>query len=119
MRILANPGRGIVAALNTGAQLASAPYLARMDSDDIALPQRLARQIDLLERQPQIGIVATQVEIFTDTGTTDAGFRHYQTWLNSLTEPEVIRREIFIESPLPHPSVMLRRSVFERFRWLP
>src|SRR5210317_1131945 len=47
-----NPGQGIVSALNFAAFNARGEYLARMDADDIALPQRLERQLALLEREP-------------------------------------------------------------------
>jgi hypothetical protein len=42
------------------------------------------------------------------------GFRIYLDWLNGLTSAEEIARQIFVESPLPHPSVMMRRDWLER-----
>jgi glycosyltransferase involved in cell wall biosynthesis len=112
LRIVANSGLGLVDALNHGAGIARGIYLARMDGDDIALPQRLERQIALLEAEPEIGIAGAQVEIFSDDGEPGGGYRHYQDWINGLTRPEAINREIFIESPIPHPTAVLRRTVF-------
>ncbi len=114
LRVVANAGSGLVAALNTAAGAARADYLARMDADDIALPVRLERQLGLLEAEPELGLVGAQVEIFTDAGTVLPGFQRYQAWLNSLTTDASIRREMFIESPIPHPTAVLRRSVFQR-----
>lgn len=113
LRYLRNPGRGIVDALNAGAAIARGELFARMDADDIALPERIERQVDLLAREPEVGIVGAQVEIFVDEGEVGLGFRRYQRWVNALCRPAAIGREIFIESPIPHPSAVIRRSVFE------
>ena len=114
IKILKNPGRGVVSATNYGARHARAPYLARMDGDDIALPQRLQRQFDFLEYNPDIGISGTQVEIFNEESLLGEGYQHYQTWINNLTESAAIRREIFVESPLPNPSIMMRTKTYQQ-----
>lgn len=113
IRIIASRGRGISAALNSGAQAARAPVLARMDGDDIALPERLARQYHLLQNNPALGIVGAQVDIFTGSGSPALGYRLYQDWVNKLITPAEIRREIFVESPIPHPSAMMHRHIFD------
>lgn len=114
LRRLRNPGRGIVSALNAAAAAARGVYLARMDGDDIALPQRLARQVALLKTCDEVGIAGAEVEIFTDVGTPRAGYRRYQDWINGLRTPQQIRRDMFVESPIPHPSALLTRALFER-----
>ena len=114
VRVITNSGKGLVSALNHGASVARARYLARMDGDDIALPQRLERQIELLETNPDLGIVGAQVEIFSDSGLLGEGYRHYQKWLNDLTQADEIRREIFIESPIPHPTAVIRKAIFDQ-----
>ncbi|MEA3439829.1 MAG: glycosyltransferase family A protein, partial [Chloroflexota bacterium] len=98
------PHRGIVSALNTGLAACRAPYVARMDSDDRAHPKRLEKQVSLLDDNPQIGVVSCLVSAFPKERVRE-GFLVYLDWLNSLIEDQDIRREIFIESPLPHPSV--------------
>ncbi len=108
------PHRGIVASLTKAAAIAQAPFLARMDGDDIALPQRLEQQLALFDRRPGLGIVAARVEIFRDDGASGTGYSHYQRWVNSLVSPQDIHREIFVESPLPHPTVMIRSQLFHR-----
>ncbi len=109
VRVLPNPGRGIVAALNAGAAAARGALLARMDADDIAHPQRIGTQVALLAARPDLGIVGAQVEV----AGGGAGWRRYVDWLNGLTEPGDIAREIFVESPIPHPTAMFRREVFQ------
>ncbi len=103
---------GIVAALNTGLSACRAPYVARMDSDDRCYPERMARQVDYLDRNPGIGIVSCQVVGFPPEQMRQ-GFQVYMDWLNSLQDDVDIRREMFVESPLPHPSVTFRRKVVQ------
>jgi glycosyltransferase involved in cell wall biosynthesis len=100
---------GIVSALNVGLQACTAPYVARMDADDRAHPQRLALQAAHLEAHPEVCLVSCQVAGFP-AGQMRKGFSIYIDWLNSLLSDEDIHREIFVESPLPHPSVMFRRA---------
>ena len=111
--VVVNPTPGLVNALNFGANIASAPLLARMDGDDIALPERLARQWALMNTNPELGITGTQVEMFSYHQTLGEGYRRYQQWINSVVTTEQIAQQIFIESPIPHPSAMIRRDVFE------
>jgi glycosyltransferase involved in cell wall biosynthesis len=111
LQVFHNPGRGLVTALNFAAFQACGRYLARMDADDVALPERLERQVELLEREPGVGIAGAQVEIFADGGVGQ-GYRVYQAWINGLCTPEAIGREMFIESPIPHPTAMFSKELF-------
>jgi hypothetical protein len=61
--VVPTAGTGIVGALNTGVALATAPYIARQDADDVSLPGRLAAQAELLDQHPGIGLVATAFEV--------------------------------------------------------
>ncbi len=110
--ILTIPHAGIIKALNAGINTCNAPFIARMDADDLAHPERLEKQITYLEAHPQIAVVGCLVEGFPveDVGQ---GFRLYLEWLNHLVTPEAIARELFVESPLVHPSVMIRRTWLE------
>src|SRR4030042_1971241 len=49
IRIYNQENQGLIASLNRGCQLARGEYIARMDADDISLPQRLQRQLDYME----------------------------------------------------------------------
>ncbi len=106
---------GLVAALNFGLGQCRGEFVARMDSDDLMLPGRLRKQAEYLRGHSELVGVACQVkrEIIPGGGISPViteGARRYLGWNNSLVTPEDIRREIFIESPLVHPSLMLRRS---------
>ncbi len=100
---------GIVAALNRAASLARAPFLARQDADDRSHPDRLALSLELLAADSGLGAVACGVEIYPAEAVTP-GLRAYADWLNGLVSPVHIAREIWVESPLPHPAVLMRRE---------
>ena len=102
--------RGIVPALNLGLKHARYPYLARMDADDIADSNRLLKQLIHFQENPTLDICGTKVGLFSDQGSIADGYRSYQQWINNLCAPADIEREFFVESPIPHPSVMLRRE---------
>lgn len=111
---LIQPGRiGLVAALNLGIQQAVAPLIARMDADDRMAPDRLAAQVEYLASHPGIDLVATQVELFPPEAVA-AGYREYVRWQNACLEPDQVAGNIYVESPLAHPSVMIRKAVLER-----
>jgi glycosyltransferase involved in cell wall biosynthesis len=107
------PHGGIIPALNAGLQHCRGPFIARMDADDLAHPERLERQVEYLEKHSDIAAVGCLVEGFP-ADTIREGFRIYIDWLNRLVTPEAIAREIYIESPIAHPSIMIRRSWLEQ-----
>jgi len=112
LRLLQQPPRGIVAALNHGMAQARGAYLARMDADDLCRRERLGAQLALLAAEPGVMICGTRVELLG--AEPSAGGRAYRDWLNALTRPADIAREIYIDSPLPHPGWLLRRAAWER-----
>jgi hypothetical protein len=103
-------GRGIARALARGLEAARGDVVARMDADDVALPGRLARQVEALAGDARLGAVGTRVETL---GACGEGMRRYVAWQNALVDPEDHARELFVESPLCHPSVALRREALE------
>lgn len=101
------PGQGLVAALNYGLVAARAPMLARMDADDICHPERLQLQHRELARRPDLFAVSCRVEGFPRSDCGE-GMRRYLDWQNGLVTSQEISRERFVESPVLHPSLMLR-----------
>jgi GT2 family glycosyltransferase len=111
---LATAGLGIAAALNRGLGVARAELIARMDADDVALPDRLAAQLSALSVRQELAALGTRVELFADPpASVEEGMRRYVAWQNALVEPRAHRDQLFVESPLCHPSVMLRRSALQ------
>ncbi len=69
IKLVQNKNSGLSAALNRGIQECAGEYVARMDADDISMPNRLAVQVDFLDRRPDISCVGTQVVPFGDSGS--------------------------------------------------
>ncbi len=109
IRVIVAPHRGLVQALNHGLDHCSGEYVARMDADDWSHPERLHRQRLLLCEQSDISVAGCLVEAFPPQQVGE-GFRIYLDWLNALVQPADIAREIFIESPIVHPSAMMYRE---------
>jgi len=109
IRTLQLPRVGLIEALNRGIATCQGEFVARMDGDDLAHAERLELQVALFREHPDLSVVGCLVECFP-VDDVRQGFRVYTEWLNSLVDPQDIAREIFIESPLAHPSVMMRRA---------
>lgn len=105
--------RGLVPALNDALSRVTAPLVARLDADDLMHPERIARQTSYLAARPGVDVVASLVEFFPDPEVS-AELRAYESWLNSVRTSGEIERDLFVESPLPHPSVLLRTASLER-----
>jgi len=103
-----------VHALNTGIKASCGDWIARMDADDIAAPERLETQLAYANEHHDIDVIGCQVRMFRDDGEIDEGYRTYERWINSLTTPEAIARELFVESPIPHPGAFVSRRCLEQ-----
>jgi glycosyltransferase involved in cell wall biosynthesis len=101
--------RGLVAALTAAAAAARAPLLARMDADDVARPTRFERQIAALEEHPELAFVGSRIDYRVE-GSGTGGLARYVEWQNSVLDPQKIRRDLFVESPVVHPTVLMRRE---------
>ena len=112
IRLLTTSGRGLVAALNTGLDACRAPLVARMDGDDISHPRRLELQTAKMAAEPELGLVACAFRHFPRQQVR-MGMLAYETWQNSLDSHEAIMRDLFVESPFVHPSVMFRKNCIE------
>lgn len=110
VRILQNHGRGLVAALASGLAAARGELVARMDADDIADPERLRKQVELMDGDPRVAACGTGVQYFPPDEVRD-GARRYEAWINRLVSHQQIARDIFVECPIPHPTLLIRRHV--------
>ncbi|HEU5244784.1 MAG TPA: glycosyltransferase family 2 protein [Gaiellaceae bacterium] len=104
LRVLRQEPAGMVAAAERARGEARAPLLARMDADDVALPERLELQVAALEEEG-LAAVGGRVEYFPEP--TD-GLRGYAGWLNSLVTVEAAMRDLWVECPLPGPGLTAR-----------
>ena len=104
------PHRGLVPALCTGLDMCRAPLVARMDADDRSAPERLEKQAALLDQVPEIALAGCLVRCFSDGGEVPEGMLVYEQWINQIVTHDDIVRDIFVESPFAHPSVMFRKK---------
>lgn len=103
IRLLHNVSNlGVVATLNRGLELARGEYVARMDADDICMPERLQRQVEFMDANLEVGVCGSWLEAFDGTATT--------LW-SPPTEDEEIKASLLFESVIYHPTVMMRMNV--------
>jgi glycosyltransferase involved in cell wall biosynthesis len=98
--------RGLVFRLNQIIDEAQGNYIARMDADDIMLPERLEKQVNFLISNPQIDIVATAAYTI-DENDNPIGIRD--------TEPIVLNngKDVFKKSILIHPSILVKKEWYK------
>jgi glycosyltransferase involved in cell wall biosynthesis len=114
LEVVRTPARGLVAALNTAFQRARAPFIARMDADDVAHRRRLELQAAHLQAHPEVGVLGTRVRLVLADGgraVLPSGMAAYVRWSNTLLDHDQIVRDLLVESPLVHPSVMMRGAL--------
>ena len=96
---------GLTKSLNKGLKMVESEYVARMDSDDISHPNRFKCQLEFLNNHPDIDVVGGWIQEFNDTNQ-NLGKRCYPA------DPDIIKKYIVRASPLAHPTVMMRNSLF-------
>lgn len=97
---------GQVAALNKGLAMIDTPLIARMDADDISLPQRFQQQVAFMDEHPEIGICGTFAIAFHD--------KREISW-QWPCHPDDIKVKLLFECCLAHPTVMMRKDLLDRF----
>ena len=110
IRLLRIAHVGIVGALNFGCRSSHGTYIARMDADDLAYPERLHFQLGMFERRGDIDVLCTDVDLIDEQGNV---IGHE---IMGDVDSESIKRGLLFESgfkPIIHPSVMMRRKVYE------
>jgi len=91
---------GLIATLNKGLDLASGKYVARMDCDDVSLPERLKHQVDFMEKNSKIGICGTWFRFIPTNEIIKYPTKHEDIILKLLTG-----------NALAHPTVIMRTSI--------
>lgn len=106
---------GLVYTLNKGIDTAKGQYIARMDADDVAVRERLERQLGYLRTKKDIGVVASAIQFINEKGALQGPWA-----LDAKTiTPVQIRSVMARECCIAHPSVMARSSLMKRFKYNP
>jgi glycosyltransferase involved in cell wall biosynthesis len=108
--VVSTPPCGLVPALTEGLAHCRAPLVARMDADDVMHRERLAAQAALLDGRPGLSAVGCHVRLFPRDALSPR-LREYEAWLNGMRSEDDIAREAFVECPVAHPTLMMRREV--------
>ncbi len=106
LKVIHQPNTGQTCSLNRALRRATAPMLARMDADDVALRERFARQVAFLDAHPDVGLLGTGCHEISPTGDV----------LRTISPPaddSAIRRALIRANPFIHSSVIFRREVLE------
>ena len=97
---------GLTATLNRGLELAKGEYVARMDADDVAVPERLERQVKFLEENLDVGLVGSSRILIDERGDFIAA---------AFATPDDlgIRWKCLLGNPFAHPTVVIRKRVLD------
>ncbi len=96
---------GLIATLNRGISLAEGEYIARMDCDDISMPKRLQRQMDLMGKKKDVGVCGTWSKLIGDSSG--------EMCIVPVDHNSIYCALLF-ESRMVHPSVMFRKSFLDK-----
>lgn len=107
--------KGLIASLNIGITLSSGEFVARMDCDDISLPERLSKQIEFLDSHPECSMVAVKCRFINAAGeecgvwNDDSNFASYDEIVQRLPRTNCIA----------HPGIMIRSGTLSTYRYDP
>jgi glycosyltransferase involved in cell wall biosynthesis len=104
LRVCRLPHGGIVQALNHGLQQARAGWIARLDADDLALPERLARQWRALQKNPAAVLCHTGVEFINEAGLPVCRLRMPRS-------RSLLAMRLCFQCPIVHSTVMFKQAV--------
>ncbi|MGA7566711.1 MAG: glycosyltransferase, partial [Terriglobales bacterium] len=106
MRVCHEEHAGLIKSLNRGCELARGKYLARMDADDVAMKERIARQVDFMEVHQETGALGGAVEWIDATG------KLLGIYPNPAGDREIKAELLRGFCAFWHPTMLLRREVF-------
>jgi len=108
IKLVSRPNKGLTKSLNEGIALAKGLYIARMDSDDVALPERFAVQSKFMQANPDVACVGGQYELIDDAG------RYLTTMSVPLDDKKLQELALDGYTSICHPCAMMLRSSVEK-----
>ncbi len=105
--------RGVTYSLNRALEIAQGKYIVRMDADDIMHTNRIAKQLEAMESDPEIAVLSAKIRFINADGEETGFWNHDQ----SATSAAEIRNLMPATNCIAHPSVMMRREMILKFRY--
>ncbi len=106
IRLTSRPNKGLVASLNELIDQARGEFLARMDGDDISLPERFRKQVDYLRAHPECLLVGSRVRLIDPDGDPLCDWCTLQD--HEAIDASYLRGQR--ETLVSHPVIMMRRD---------
>ena len=98
---------GLARSLNKGLNYSNGEFVARMDIDDISISDRIERQVNYLKKHKDVGILGSNAEYFGKiTGP----------WFSDDFNCEKIKVDLLIGNPICHPTIIIRKSIIDKYR---
>ena len=104
---------GVTKSMNRGIRLVRGDYIARIDADDISVPERLEKQVAFLDEHPDVAVVGSHIKCI-GLNNEDLGF-----WKDDIRHPDAasIVEYLPFNNSIPNSTVMIRREILERYRY--
>lgn len=94
---------GLNATLNRCLEYAKGSYIARMDGDDLCSPDRFEKEIGILEKNPEVSIVSTDMDFFDDKGI----------WGHTNVKVEPVAKDFLVQTQFCHAACMARKEAYD------
>jgi glycosyltransferase involved in cell wall biosynthesis len=107
LRVVHQHNVGVVETLNRGISLSRAPFIARMDADDVCLPGRFTTQMRHFKERNDLGVLGGQIQLIDEKG-------HLLRTVDYPASGKELESFLFKGSPVAHPAVMLRKAVMQK-----
>lgn len=112
IRFVENDGnKGIVYTLNRGIELATSPFIARIDADDNCLPNRFSAQLNYLQANPDVDVLATTVTLIDEKDQEVGVWEDDRRYVR----PAAIYKQIPINNCISHPTILARTAILKQY----
>ena len=108
IRVVSRPNKGLTATLNEGVNLARGEFLARIDADDVAMPQRFELQVKYLREHPDTVLLGSRVVLIDPDGLP------IRTACTETTHEQIDHAHLNRGWPVVHPAVMMRTDAVRK-----
>jgi len=110
IKVISQPNRGLAESLNIGIDFAKGDYIARQDADDISLPSRLEKEIQVIASDNTISLVGSFFTYFNENSLK------LSTTIVQPFRPIDLRRSVTLNNPFGHGTVLMKKSIFEKHK---